>query len=223
MREIELNCYNAFINDSSIVYDIGAHIGETSLIFARNKAKRIYAFEPSPFNFIKLKKNTEHLNNISIFDVAFFDKKYTCRTRFRDCSTESSQDREQEIKYVLIEDFISENKIAAPDFIKIDIEGMESILLNTFKDLFEKIRPIVYVEIHANPKDLTVQNYDDCPHWKWPEDGGFDFNTLRNLNYSIFREGVGLIPTSENWNPNPGDHTGYILFPNEKNDHKKNE
>lgn len=217
MRNIELNCYNNFINSNSIVYDIGAHIGETSLIFSKNGAKHIYAFEPSLFNFEKLKENTKHLNNITLFDIAFFNKKFTCKTRFRDCTTYSSQDREQEIKYAIMEDFITENKIQAPDFIKIDIEGMESILLNTFKNTFENTRPIIYVEIHANPKELKTQDYDNCPHWRWPEDGGFNFNTLIDLNYSIVREGIGFIPSNIDWNPNPGDHVGYVLIPNEKN------
>ena len=39
------------------VIDVGAHIGETISLFSKNfKLKKVYAFEPSPYNFKNLKK-----------------------------------------------------------------------------------------------------------------------------------------------------------------------
>jgi hypothetical protein len=80
-----------------------------------------------------------------------------------------------------------------PNFIKLDIEGMESLVLKTFKFLFESSRPTMYVEIHAAQRGNLIQNYEDNPHWKWVEEGGFDFNLLkklRDLGYDVLIDTV---------------------------------
>jgi len=212
-RHIETLAYLNFINESSVVYDIGAHVGETVNFFNENRIpKKIYAFEPCIKNFEDLKNNTSKFNNVEYFDIALLDRSYSCKTRFRDCRTEE-QDAEQDITYVNINDFISQNNLEPPTFMKIDIEGMESLVLNSFTNIFKLARPIMYVEIHAKPRDLDIQDYKDCPHWVWPQDGGFDFNKLKKLNYEIFSEKYGLLNLDVDWNPSEGDHTGYILAP----------
>ena len=90
---------------------------------------------------------------------------------------------------------------------------MESIILKTFDFLFEKIRPIIYVEIHAAPKGNTIQNYSDNPHWKWPEEGGFDFNKLKEFNYKIILNNNIEINKNLDYNPQEGSHIGYTLIP----------
>lgn len=212
-RNIEKLAYLNFINDSSVVYDIGAHIGETIEFFNQSEnPKKIYAFEPCFKNFEDLKLNTSKYSNVEYFNVALLDKSYSCRTKFRDCRTEE-HDAEQDITYVDINHFISENNLEAPTFMKIDIEGMESLVLNSLVNIFRLEKPIVYVEIHAQARHMDNQNYEDCPHWVWSEDGGFDFNNLKDLNYEIFSEKHGLLKLDVDWNPSEGDHTGYILAP----------
>lgn len=212
-RNIEKLAYLNFINDSSVVYDIGAHIGETISFFNNvTSPKKIYAFEPCFKNFEELKVKTSNFSNVEYFDVALLDRAYSCKTKFRDCRTEE-RDAEQQITYVDINDFINEKSLERPTFMKIDIEGMESLVLNSFTNIFRLARPIMYVEIHAKPRDLDVQDYKDCPHWVWPEDGGFDFNKLKDFNYEIFSEKHGLLNLDVDWNPSEGDHTGYILAP----------
>ena len=99
-----------------------------------------------------------------------------------------------------------------PNFIKLDIEGMESLVLKTFKFLFETVRPTIYVEIHAQSKTLDNQNYADNPHWVWPEDGGFDFNSLKDFGYKIIINDK-ILDSSTDWNPIPMTHSNMILIP----------
>ena len=91
---------------------------------------------------------------------------------------------------------------------------MESIVLKTCDFLFNEKRPTFYVEIHVASKN-DPQSYDDCPHWQSPEDGGFDFNNLKNFNYKIMHQDFGILDTSIDWNPKPVQHKGLILIPNE--------
>jgi len=212
----EFDLYKKYIKPGIVAYDIGAHIGVIAIQMKMAGAE-VYAFEPSPNNFLYLNANCSKYH-IKCFDVAVHEKTYQCFTEFKDCrtdyidSTGKKMDSIQHIKYHLLEDFIKENSLPLPNFIKLDIEGMESIVLKTFKFLFESCRPTIYVEIHAQPKTLDNQNYENNPHWIWPEDGGFDFNTLKIFNYNIIID-EKVLNKEENWNPNPGSHSNMILLP----------
>jgi FkbM family methyltransferase len=212
----EFDLYGTYIKDGSIAYDIGAHIGQIS-VQMKDKGADVYAFEPSPNNFPILKKNCEHLG-IKCYDVALHEKTYDCDTPFKDCKTDyydtsgKKTDSIQHIKYHNLENFIKENNLPMPNFIKLDIEGMESLVLKTFKFLFESCRPTMYVEIHAQSKSLDNQNYPDNPHWVWSEDGGFDFNDLKKYNYDIIINN-NILDKSEDWNPKENSHSNMILKP----------
>lgn len=212
----EFDLYKKYISPGTVAYDIGAHIGVIAIQMKMAGAE-VYAFEPSPNNFPYLKINCSRAN-IKCFDVAVHEKAYECFTEFKDCrtdyidSTGKKMDSVQHIKYCVLEDFIKDNNLPLPNFIKLDIEGMESIVLKTFKFLFESIRPTIYVEIHAQSKSLDNQNYINNPHWVWPEDGGFDFNSLKDFNYKIIIN-EEILSDDSDWNPKPNSHSNMILIP----------
>jgi FkbM family methyltransferase len=214
----EFNLYKEYISPNSICYDIGAHIGEIS-VQMKSSGAEVYAFEPSPNNFPILKSNCEHLG-IKCYDVALHESSYECFTRFKDCKTDYKEDgvtldTVQYIKYVNLENFIKENNIPLPNFVKLDVEGMESIVLKTFEFLFNSVRPIIYAEIHAAPRGNSIQNYPDNPHWKWPEEGGFDFNNLKKFNYSILDPAKNIFnDLNSDYNPPEKTHQGFLLIPN---------
>lgn len=212
----EFDLYKKYIKPGSVAYDIGAHIGVIA-IQMKTAGAEVYAFEPSPNNFPCLESNCSRYG-IQCFDIALHEKTYSCFTQFKDCRTDyidasgKKMDSVQHIKYYLLEQFIKENNLPLPNFIKLDIEGMESIVLKTFKFLFESSRPTIYVEIHAQSKSLDNQNYADNPHWVWPEDGGFDFNSLKSLKYNIIVNNQ-ILDKSTDWNPLPMTHSNMILIP----------
>ena len=127
----EFDLYGIYVKDGSIAYDIGAHIGEISFQM-KNKGSDVYAFEPSPNNFPILKKNCEHLG-IKCYDIALHEKTYDCDTPFKDCKTDyydasgKKTDSIQHIRYHTLENFIKENNLPMPNFIKLDIEGMQLV------------------------------------------------------------------------------------------------
>jgi len=213
----DFQIYDKYVKPDSIVYDIGAFIGEHANYFAKLGAKPVYAFEPSNNNFDELAENTKKNLSVYCYKVALHTKSYECITRFRDCTDSRKpvpQDGEQPIKYVILRDFIDENNLLLPDFVKIDIEGMESMLLNTFDFLFTSSRPIIFVEVHVAPRGIEPQNYKDNPHWLYPDEGGFDFNDLKKHDYIMLDNNGNEI--MGDYNPVPKTHTGRILIPKEK-------
>lgn len=209
----ELTVYQKYINSEDIVYDIGAYHGEMTNIFAV-KAKKVYAFEPSKRNFGQLLLNAT-ADNITCFNLALHEKEFKIQTKFKDCGGE---DPAQDISYVILENFIKSRSIELPNFVKMDIEGMEGVVLNTCKFLFKSSRPIMYVEIHAAPRDSACQRYEHNPHFLYSEQGGFDFNLLKQYQYRYFHLNSGNLyfkelSAGDDYNPREGSFGGTLMIP----------
>lgn len=211
MTEFEI--YRDHVKPGDVVYDIGAHVGELTENFA-DKARLVYAFEPSPLNFPKLAKKMKSRPNVKCFNLALHDRGYSIKTRFKDCSN-GQADALQHIHYVRIEEFVAWYNAELPNFVKMDIEGMEAIVLKTFDRLiFKESRPILYVEIHAKPRASQVQVYEHNPHFLHVDEGGFDFNKLKDYDYDFYTVVDGRQEkVTGDYNPSEGFHGGSLMIP----------
>lgn len=201
--------YNKLIQNKKVIWDIGAHIGKFCPLFASLGAE-VIAIEPSQANFPELLANTKDLSNVRCFDYALNDKTYDCTTQFRDCKQES----EQPIKYITISDFIEKYDLNYPDFIKCDIEGSEGIFAKTID--FEHHHLTVCMEMHVAPRNNQHQDYENNPHFRYPDQGGFDFNLLKEWGYRLqtldaHKNAVQLQDINADWNPPEGYFGMYII------------
>lgn len=139
-----------------IVMDIGANIGIVTQ-YMREYSKKVYAIEPSSESFEALKKNKEYnkWDNVELFKVAIADKdgEMTLNTLAsnRTCyslAIDYDQGGEK-VKTMAMDTFFKENKIKKVDFIKMDVEGAEDMILRSigFKRVADKIEAIE-VEFH---------------------------------------------------------------------------
>ncbi len=184
----DFDSFSMLTSPGEIAYDIGGYLGSHAIQLALLGCLT-YSFEPSPFNFSRLQSHCQRFRQIKCYDVAFHDKSYDVNTRFRDCNSQDTfdplGDPAQNIKYRVFNDYTAENNLPLPSFLKIDIEGMESIVLNTMKDLITKKRSKFLIELHwAND---GIQVYDNCPAWREKEDGGFDFNFFFESEYLVWK------------------------------------
>jgi len=153
------------------IIDIGAHVGAFT-IFVAKKAKKgkIYSYEPCSENFKLLKENIKlnKLKNVKIFQLGVFDKKRKMKLfKFKDGSTarntvynyENLKDFEV-INCISLKEVFDSNDIKFCDFLKIDCEGAEYIILaNTPKKYFDKIANII-MEYHVNiHRKCTLYNF----------------------------------------------------------------
>ena len=182
-QEMVLGEYDRFLFESlmeihpelggKVIWDIGAHFGYTSMLFAvlAGDKGKVYAFEPNPYNLDRFKFHLEHNNGISnkikLLDIALSNK--TGKVRFSISSNvdgsqstgshlgniKSAQDKSvyerfnfEEISVQTEEgdNLISKN-ILAPDIMKIDVEGAEALVLRGCTKLLEQ-KPTLLIEIH---------------------------------------------------------------------------
>lgn len=160
-----------------VIFDIGAHIGFHSLYFARlvGPKGKVYAFEPNPKNVERLnlirEKNPDIKNIITVCDVAVSNVLGTEEFSMSD-DIESGRSsggfidtadtiwgreafamrgfKEISVKTVPMDLFKQELGIQeAPDLIKIDVEGAESLVLIGAKNTLLSKKPIILMEIHS--------------------------------------------------------------------------
>ena len=192
---------NAF-EPGDTVLDIGGYIGLVSIPLAFFGGI-VHTFEGSPRNYIRVKEICSPLRQIKIHPVALSNQSKQCTTRFNDCI--DGEHPEQEVTYQVYDEYARENNISDPKFVKMDIEGMESMALLGMTHLLENIRPVWQIEWHCHINN----RYAGYPGFVSHEDGGFDFNKFGALNYTIYDENFKIVKKFDM-------PTNYFIFPNER-------
>lgn len=189
------NAIADFIRPGYVVYDIGANIGFFSILLGKKVGLtgKVFCFEPSPNLIDRLAANLELNACTSQFVVvpeAVSDK--TGREEF--LISHSHPQRQTlagldvpEVEYqgkttiqtVSLDDFVFEQENPAPDAIKMDIEGAESIAIHGMRRVLAEAAPILLVEIHTQTAADTV------------------LSILRSLAYTIHTIEPGYPPVSD--------------------------
>ncbi len=189
---------NSKFSNPIIVFDVGAHYGETIKLFLRKlKVRKIYSFEASPYNFQILKKNVSgyELNKVEIFNFGLGDKiskKYINQTIESSSSTINELNKESKylkkklkvlnikdkntfyqklpIEISTLDNFIEKNNIQNIDLLKIDTEGYEFNVLKGLSNYSHKIK-LIYFEHHYD--DMIIKDYKFRDINKLLKDRGF--------------------------------------------------
>ena len=194
--------YKKYLSPGDVVYDIGAFRGVLTTLFAKDGYK-VEAFEGSPRNFPYLIENTEEYKLVRCHPYAVHEINLTTTTRFNDCL--GAEHPEQEITYVILDEFIEDQVYNRPDLIKIDIEGMESIALKGAMHIILNDRPIFQLSLHEN----HGYRYENFPSWVPKERGGFDFSTFKALDYLLFDTNLNPVEELTGFNE-------FLVIPEEK-------
>lgn len=150
--------FDKFLDSDHSYIDIGAWIGPT-ILYGAQIAKKVYAVEPDPVAFKELEKNVSL--NPELKEKIILHKKCLNSTpgkvkfgnMVRGGNTTSSllfADSKTSwiVDGITFNEFIKENTIHDCNFIKMDIEGGEAIVLPTMKEYLEKNKPVLYLSMH---------------------------------------------------------------------------
>lgn len=182
-----------FLKEGDTFLDVGAHVGTYTILASKlvGGVGRVYAFEPTPRTFKTLKQNSLIRNNINVYNNAILDKnstieffdygpKFSAFNTFKKRNDESIAFRDKvkkiSVSTISLDDFCEENKIS-PDFIKIDAEGAEHIILSAMLNILQKDKPVVSIEVSNTPE--------------FSENSNSSIKTLLGLGY------IGYIATPE--------------------------
>ena len=155
-----------FLKSKSIIVktmvDVGANYGEISLYFSRQDPEtKILAIEASPENFGILKSNYDFqffpTNNLTLVNEAVSDKAGEMEIS-RGHGSENSvifsggEDKnvlKDKVKSDTLSSIIKRYGFSEIDFLKIDIEGAEPLLLQSLKEIISRVKAVI-IEIGNN-------------------------------------------------------------------------
>lgn len=149
------------LRPDAVVLDIGANIGLMTLPMALACPQgHVWAFEPVAGNAAFLRRNLEAngIANCTVTEAALGARTGVLRMRldgaFSHPVTESSLDRageQGEVNAIALDEFAAaaEPAIARVDFIKLDVEGFEPVVLSGARRLIARERPPILAEFNA--------------------------------------------------------------------------
>ena len=161
---------------SKTVYDIGSSEGSLTLLFAEavKPSGRVVAFEPNPDVFTRLKKRIEenNLSNVLTCNIGIGERNERKKliVRLYDTGTGSMEKyiqkqiigegsyKEYEIEVYQLDNYLDYFNLPTPDFIKIDVEGMEYECLLGMEGIIKRYKPMLFVEIHGSDLNRKMRN-----------------------------------------------------------------
>jgi FkbM family methyltransferase len=187
----------ALVRDGDCVYDIGANHGWYAITLAlTHPGCRIEAFEPIPATFRALARNVElnaAIDTVTLHQhgfsdepgetTAFFYPEGSGNASLRDLSGGPGVEQVT-VSMRRLDDLVAEGA-PAPDFLKIDVEGAELLVLRGARRTLEMTHPPVFAELLR----------------KWAERFGYQPNDvialMGELGYRCFRiSGTALVAVS---------------------------
>ncbi len=154
-----LDFADRFVGPETVVWDIGANMGMFALP-AAHRAKFTLAIEPDPFNQLLLHKTRAANSDLALEVLPVAVSKQIGVSRFiipergrsanslleTSFGTQIGGARQYLSVMTVTADWILDH-FPAPDFVKIDAEGAELMILEGAPALLSKIRPAIVVEM----------------------------------------------------------------------------
>jgi FkbM family methyltransferase len=153
------------VRNEDVIYDVGSNLGLYSISIARHQPSSfIFAFEPNPETFQKLKANLE-LNkefsvNIKPLQIAlgntsgvsdFFLSSPHRRSSLYEYNASYANAkimRKVRVEVKTIDSLVGEGHLLPPQHIKINAEGAENHIIEGGLRTISKHLPLIYVESH---------------------------------------------------------------------------
>ncbi len=196
---------------SKTVFDIGANTGLYALLAAADNPKRnVYAFEPVPQIFDRLKRNADlnELKNLHAYQYAVTDHdgrvefylspgavplESSMLKGFRDNTSPTV------VPALTIDSFVMRNNIKRVDLLKMDTEATEHLVLEGAKAVLQRDEPMIICEV------------------LWGRTERFLNALLDNTNYQFFLiTDDGLVKKERIEGDNTYKFTNYLFSPEEK-------
>ncbi len=147
----QLQAAERLARNARFCFDIGAHAGLYSLVFAKT-AEKVFAFEPLPRNLAWLMRTLawNRIGNVTVLPWAVAEK--SGLRRFQEGAFNSMGRLEAEgilpVFAISLRNFLAQNP-SSPEVIKIDVEGAEGEVLRGGLEFLREKKPALLLSVHG--------------------------------------------------------------------------
>jgi FkbM family methyltransferase len=167
---VSVEAYRRLLRVGSTVVDVGANIGQYTLLAAKHVGPGgvVLSFEPDPRNFRELERNiaVNGFRNVRHFQTAAANRSASSVALYRARPTETDPRRPSAhfalsslepahgaqdsvvVPSVRIDDALSDERIEAVDVLKIDVEGTECDVVEGAAGTISASRPAILFEVN---------------------------------------------------------------------------
>jgi len=185
-----------------VVYDVGANLGFFSMIAAKlvGTSGQVYSFEPVIENAatIRLNAKLNQLPNLTCFELAVGSRAGNLELLLSDWNGGASLSptsvkpteavARREVCVVALDDFITEQRLLPPTFVKIDVEGFELEVMQGMSKTIAACQPTLLFEVDDGDQTVFERRWRELDDYI----AGFDYRIVHLENsYSNTRWYVG--------------------------------
>ena len=169
------------------IIDVGACVGDSSLVFGDFTTKSIYAFEPTSANYNHLLRTIALNNATRIIPVkkALGSKPDRMKISVNGGSSSLVFDNHtsfDDVEVITLDSFVREHDIEV-GFIKVDIEGFEQEFLKGARETIATQKPAMLLSIYHNAEDfLSIKPMIES--WNL----GYRFKVIKPIDFSVMTE-----------------------------------
>lgn len=179
-----------FVKPGMTVIDVGAHIGYYTRLLSElvGRSGRVFAFEAHPDNYAVLKQNLRgrKYSNVEIYNCAVSDQKGKMQLYVSSGSSNHSllmgyteESGIIDVESITIDSFLSEKGIKSVDFMKMDVEGAEPLVIAGMRNMIAS-SPKFSLLAEYNPQALLSGNIAPDKFLRDLHETGFQVQTVPN-------------------------------------------
>ena len=179
-----------FVKPGMTVIDVGAHIGYYTRLLSElvGSSGRVFAFEAHPDNYAVLKRNLRgrKYSNVEIYNCAVSDRKGKMQLYVSPGSSNHSLIKDYteasgliDVESITIDSFLSKREIKSVDFIKMDVEGAEPLVIEGMRKIISS-SPKFSLLAEYNPQALLSGNIAPEKFLRDLHEMGFQVQTIPN-------------------------------------------
>jgi FkbM family methyltransferase len=154
--------FAGMVTQGGVLYDIGANVGYYAIMGGRcvGPSGQVYAFEPVPRNVGFLRRHIEinGLRNVSVIEAGVSDAPgettfdlgpNPAMGHIASTTAVQSVGRSLTIRLESIDDLLNKGRLRPPNWVKIDVEGAEELVLAGMRGCLMAHKPTILLATHS--------------------------------------------------------------------------
>lgn len=185
--------FKQFLDNNHSYIDMGAWIGST-VLYGCQIAKHVYAAEPDVIA-LKYLKNNIKANPTLVDKITLYEGCIADRNGIADIAAPGGKHtlgqsatsllyskvvQLKQVELITFDGFINKYTITDCNFIKMDIEGAEGMVLPTMKEYIQSIKPVLYISFHS--KHLNSEIWENIIDVLKEYSKFYDVKTMKEIN-----------------------------------------